>query len=82
MLWTKAKITKDIEYLTADKEDKYHIAPADAISALPSFNPSTQLRSRRGEEVHERDLEEIDYIGIAPQQIVGVSAALVPFLEQ
>ncbi len=74
----KGKITKDVEYLTADAEDKYHIAPADAIS---SGNKTKALRSRKGEEVLDRDLKEIDYIGIAPQQIVGVSAALVPFLE-
>lgn len=74
----KGKITEDVEYLTADAEDKYNIAPADAIS---SRHKSKILRSRKGEEVLERDLAEIDYIGIAPQQIVGVSAALVPFLE-
>ena len=72
------KITENVEYLTADAEDKYHIAPADAITSR--VKPKT-LRSRKGEEVLERDLKEIDYIGIAPQQIVGVSAALVPFLE-
>ena len=72
------KITENVEYLTADAEDKYHIAPADAITSR--VRPKT-LRSRKGEEVLERDLKEIDYIGIAPQQIVGVSAALVPFLE-
>ncbi len=72
------EITEDVEYLTADAEDKYNIAPADAIS---SRRKSKILRSRKGEEVVARDLKDIDYIGIAPQQIVGVSAALVPFLE-
>ncbi len=72
------KITKNVEYLTADAEDKYNIAPADAIT---SGKRSKILRSRKGEEVIERELADIDYIGIAPQQIVGVSAALVPFLE-
>ena len=72
------KITKDVEFLTADAEDRYHIAPADAISPR---NKLSTLRSRKGEEIIECDLNEIDYIGIAPQQIVGVSAALVPFLE-
>ncbi len=70
--------SKDVEYLTADAEDKYNIAPADAIA---KDSRSKSLRSRKGEEVIERDIKEIDYIGIAPQQIVGVSAALVPFLE-
>ena len=69
------KITKDVEYLTADAEDKFHIAPADADMS------AELLRTRKGEEVLERNLTDVDYIGIAPQQIVGVSAALVPFLE-
>ncbi len=72
------KVTKDVEYLTADAEDKYNIAPADA---LKKGRRAKILRSRKGEEVIEREISDIDYIGIAPQQIVGVSAALVPFLE-
>ena len=73
------KVTKDVEYLTADAEDKYNIAPADAITT--KGRRAKVLRSRNGEEVIEREISDIDYIGIAPQQIVGVSAALVPFLE-
>ena len=72
------KITKDVEYLTADAEDKYNIAPADAVT---KGSRAKVLRSRKGEEVIEHAISDIDYIGIAPQQIVGVSAALVPFLE-
>lgn len=72
------KLTKDVEYLTADAEDKYNVAPADAIR---KGRRSKILRSRKGEEVIEREISDIDYVGIAPQQIVGVSAALVPFLE-
>jgi DNA-directed RNA polymerase subunit beta len=72
------KVTKEVEYLTADAEDKYNIAPADALKKGRGVKV---LRSRKGEEVIEREISDIDYIGIAPQQIVGVSAALVPFLE-
>lgn len=72
------KVTKEVEYLTADAEDKFNIAPADAIKKGRRVKV---LRSRKGEEVIEREISDIDYIGIAPQQIVGVSAALVPFLE-
>ncbi len=39
------------------------------------------LPVRSGEEVLSLPMEKIDYIGVAPQQIVGISAALVPFLE-
>lgn len=72
------EITEEVEYLTADAEDKYNIAPADAIK---KDRKAKILRSRKGEEVIEHEISDIDYIGIAPQQIVGVSAALVPFLE-
>lgn len=72
------KITKDVEYLTADAEDKYNIAPADAVT---KGSRTKILRSRKGEEVVEQEITDVNYIGIAPQQIVGVSAALVPFLE-
>ncbi len=72
------EISSEIHYLTADAEDRYNIAPADAISPR---NKSGMLRTRKGEDVTLHNLSDVDYVGIAPQQIVGVSAALVPFLE-
>ena len=74
----QGEISSEVHYLTADAEDRYNIAPADAISPR---NKSGMLRTRKGEDVTLHDLSDVDYIGIAPQQIVGVSAALVPFLE-
>ena len=72
-----------VEYLTADSEDAAFIA----AKAIPrdtngGANPDEQLLPvRSGEDVLSLPMESIDYIGVAPQQIVGVSAALVPFLE-
>ena len=82
------KVDKDsgigaVEYLTADSED----AALIAAKAIPrdtngGANAAEQLLPvRSGEEVQSLPMERIDYIGVAPQQIVGVSAALVPFLE-
>ncbi|MDE0400879.1 MAG: DNA-directed RNA polymerase subunit beta [Candidatus Poribacteria bacterium] len=39
------------------------------------------LPVRSGEDVLSLPMEKVDYIGVSPQQIVGISAALVPFLE-
>ena len=72
-----------VEYLTADREDAAFIA----AKAIPrdtngDANASEQvLPVRSGEDVLSLPMERVDYIGVAPQQIVGVSAALVPFLE-
>lgn len=80
----KSMADMEIEYLTADKEDKARIAaktmPRDAKRGE---TPATgiQLPARKGEDVLALPLSEVDYVGISPSQIVGVSAALVPFLE-
>ncbi len=81
-----------VEYLTADSEDTAYIA-AKAISndaeqagngeASGLQTPPTEqmLPVRSGEDVLSLPMEKVDYIGVSPQQIVGISAALVPFLE-
>ena len=72
-----------VKYLTADSEDAAFIA-AKAIprSTNGGGDAAEQLLPvRSGEEVLSLPMERVDYIGVAPQQIVGVSAALVPFLE-
>ena len=76
-----------IEYLTADSEDTAYIAAKIAPSnAAQTINGGTGaagqlLPVRSGEDVLSLPMEKVDYIGISPQQIVGISAALVPFLE-
>ena len=74
-----------VEYLTADNEDSVHIA-AKATPRNRGQNGNSDasghlLPVRSGEDVLSLPMEKIDYIGVAPQQIVGISAALVPFLE-
>ena len=74
-----------VEYLTADNEDTAHIAakatPRNVIQNGNSETSGDLLPVRSGEDVLSLPMEKIDYIGVAPQQIVGISAALVPFLE-
>ena len=80
-------LLQDVEYLTADSEDTVHIAAKTAARDLPETTnggaeTSGQLLPiRSGEEVLSLPIEKVDYIGVSPQQIVGISAALVPFLE-
>ena len=76
-----------VEYLTADREDTAYIAAKAApraVSQAADGNAGTSeqiLPVRSGEDILSLPMEKVDYIGVSPQQIVGISAALVPFLE-
>ncbi|MYA99356.1 DNA-directed RNA polymerase subunit beta, partial [Candidatus Poribacteria bacterium] len=82
-----AVLLEEIEYLTADSEDTVHIAAKTASRDIPQTTngdaeASGQLLPiRSGEDVVSLPMEKVNYIGVSPQQIVGISAALVPFLE-
>jgi DNA-directed RNA polymerase subunit beta len=74
-------VSDETFYLTADEEDGYVIAQANA-----PLSPSQEFVRQRASCRHHGDFlfvrpVEIDYMDIAPRQIVGVSAALIPFLE-
>jgi DNA-directed RNA polymerase subunit beta len=68
------------EYLSADAEDKFVIAQANApLNDYMEFERRVSCRFHSG--FRYASSEQIDYMDVAPQQIVGVSAALIPFLE-
>jgi DNA-directed RNA polymerase subunit beta len=73
--------TNQVDYLTADGEDTFIVAQAN--SELDNQNRLTaeQVVTRSKGEYPRIPPEQVDYIDISPKQIVGVSAALIPFLE-
>ena len=73
-------ITDEIDYITADVEDRYYIAPWDAVIEKSTFkNKLVIARHNRQFNLVSRD--KIQYIGVSPKQLVGVSCGLIPFLE-
>jgi len=74
-------VTNDVEYLSADDEDNFIIAQANA--RLNDYNEivSDRVSVRHKQKFRVEPAQKIDYIDIAPRQIVGISAALIPFLE-
>jgi DNA-directed RNA polymerase subunit beta len=72
---------KEMEYLSADVEDKFVIAQAN--TPLSEYNEF--IRRRVSSRSHSSFVfsapTNIDYMDVAPHQIVGISAALIPFLE-
>jgi len=78
----KGKVTKEIVYLMADDEESYKIAPATATVSKDGKILGERVEVRTGrEEVKLVPPGEIDFIGVSPRALVGVSSALIPFLE-
>ncbi|MFB0526470.1 MAG: DNA-directed RNA polymerase subunit beta, partial [bacterium] len=77
----KGRVTDEIEYLTADREDEYVIAQANApISEEGKFKEELVATRSRGDFTLVSP-KEIDFMDISPKQLVGASAGLIPFLE-
>jgi DNA-directed RNA polymerase subunit beta len=70
-----------VEYLSADAEDKFVIAQANApLNEYREFE-HTRVSSRHHSGFLFTAPENLDYMDVAPHQVVGISAALIPFLE-
>lgn len=76
-----ATVTEEFVYLTADQEDRYTIAQANAEIDEKGHFVRSRVSVRRADKFLLAMPEMIDYIDVAPRQIVGVSASLIPFLE-
>lgn len=75
------RVTKEVEYLNADDEDKYIIAQANApINEKGEFT-NERVKCRLKGEFPVVLPEQVDYMDVAPSQIVSAGAALIPFLE-
>ena len=74
-------VTEHIEYLSAIEESKYVIAQANAELDLNGRFTSEIVSCRFKNEFELATPERIQYIDIAPSQIVSVAASLIPFLE-
>ncbi|MBA3620742.1 MAG: DNA-directed RNA polymerase subunit beta [Euzebyales bacterium] len=75
-------VSDQIDYLTADEEDRQVIAQANAaLDADLRFTSEFVLCRAKGGEVREVLAGEVDYMDVSPRQIVSVAAAMIPFLE-
>ena len=78
----KARATSEIVYLDATDEEKAVIAQAQTPTDDKGYfvQPRVPVRGVGG-EADEEDANNVDYMDISSNQVVGVSAALIPFLE-
>ena len=76
------QVTEQIDYLTADEEDRFVIAQANApLDDDGNFQEERVLVRRKGGEVDYISPRGVDYIDVSPRQMVSVATALIPFLE-
>ncbi|WP_372507747.1 DNA-directed RNA polymerase subunit beta [Mycobacterium barrassiae] len=75
-------VTDDIEYLTADEEDRHVVAQANSpTDEKGRFLEERVLVRRKGGEVEFVSATEVDYMDVSPRQMVSVATAMIPFLE-
>ncbi len=77
----KKRVTSTIEYLSADKEDKYAIAQANARLDKESRFLDPYISCRLQEDFLKLPPDKIDYMDVSPKQLISIAAGLIPFLE-
>ena len=80
-LRVKPYVSREVQYMTADEDELAPIAQASStLSATGEFQ-NQRPSSRRGEAFEFTQASQVRLMDVSPKQIVGVSAALIPFLE-
>ena len=75
-------VTDQIEYMTADEEDRYLIGQANTTyDADGNITDERVLVRKKGSEVEFVDAAQVEYLDVSPRQMVSVATAMIPFLE-
>ncbi|KJS22785.1 MAG: DNA-directed RNA polymerase subunit beta [Clostridiaceae bacterium BRH_c20a] len=77
----EGKVTEEIEYLTADEEDNYAVAQANAPLDEEGRFINKKVNARHGHEIIFVDAHRVDYMDVSPKQVVSIATAMIPFLE-
>ena len=78
---TGGRVTDDIEFLSAIEEGKYVIAQANAAIDKKGKLLDELVSCRHANEFTMATADRVEYMDVAPSQIVSVAASLIPFLE-
>ncbi len=78
---SKGVVTKEIDYLMADEEDRYIVAQANEPLDSEGHFVNAKVVCRYKDEFIQVEPERVDYMDVSPKQVVSVGAAMIPFLE-
>ena len=74
-------VLDEVEYMTADTEDEYIVAQANAPLDENNRFVRKKITARHRDEFLEIDNTKADYMDVSPKMVVSVATALIPFLE-
>ena len=75
-----SRVTDEVEYMSADVEDDYHIAQAKEPVDENGMLLNERITCRHRDEIVEVDRDRVDYIDISPRMMVSIATAMIPFL--
>src|SRR4051812_24874962 len=77
----KGRVTGHLDYLTADREENFIVAQANApIDDKGNYTQDRVMCRSKGDFV-DVEPNRVDYMDVSPKQLVSVAAGLIPFLE-
>ncbi|MBQ2642341.1 MAG: DNA-directed RNA polymerase subunit beta [Eubacterium sp.] len=75
------RVTDEVVYLTADKEDEYHVAQANAELDEKGHFVRHHISGRYQEEQNTFRRSEIDLMDVSPKMVFSVATSMIPFLQ-
>ncbi len=75
------RVTDEVVYMTADEEDRYHVAQANEALDEDGYFVRKNISGRYREETSEFQRSRIDYMDVSPKMVFSVATAMIPFLE-
>ncbi len=76
-----AKVTDQVEYMTADVEDEFIVAQATEPTDAKGYLLNERITCRHRNEIISVDRADVDYIDVSPKMMVSIATAMIPFLE-
>ncbi len=75
------RVTDQVEYMTADEEDNYHVAQANEQLDEEGHFVRKNVSGRYRDETQEYERTMFDYMDVSPRMVFSVATALIPFLQ-
>ncbi|HIS75922.1 MAG TPA: DNA-directed RNA polymerase subunit beta [Candidatus Merdivicinus excrementipullorum] len=74
-------VTDHVDYMTADLEDEFVVAQANAPLTEDNHFANPRVSGRYRDQILEVDSKRVDYMDVSPRMMVSVATAMIPFLE-
>ena len=75
------RVTDEVRYLTADEEDNYYVAQANAELDENGYFVRNSVSGRYREETSQFEKSKIDLMDVSPKMVFSVATSMIPFLE-